>query len=142
MRKRTMISILILSMASMLAFSNPVFSDPSQPVPASPALRLLTINVWSGLDYKGSLRFGSYESRQKRQARYRSLLVQIRELNPDVIFLQEVNPAAGFPAKITYRRGSEGWLYAAVEGKIDGADRQVTYPMRRIDCESGEFIRK
>lgn len=53
-----------------------------------------------------------------------------------------VNPAAGFPEKITYRRGSEGWLYAAVEGKIDGADRQVTYPMRRIDCESGEFIRK
>jgi hypothetical protein len=51
-----------------------------------------------------------------------------------------VNPGAGFPEKITYRRGSEGWLYAAVEGKISGADRQVTYPMRRIDCESGEFI--
>jgi hypothetical protein len=53
-----------------------------------------------------------------------------------------VNPAVAFPQKIVYRRGSEGWLYATVEGKVNGADRQVTYPMRRIDCETGEFIRK
>jgi hypothetical protein len=53
-----------------------------------------------------------------------------------------VNPDLEFPQKITYRRASEGWLYAVVEGKVSGADRQVTYPMRRIDCESGEFIRR
>ena len=51
-----------------------------------------------------------------------------------------VNPTLEFPRKITYRRTSGGWLYAAVEGKINGAERQVTYPMRRIVCESGEFI--
>ena len=51
-----------------------------------------------------------------------------------------VNAAPEFPQKITYRRASEGWLYAAVEGKIDGADKLVTYPMRRIGCESGEFL--
>lgn len=51
-----------------------------------------------------------------------------------------VNPALEFPQKITYRRASEGWLYAVVEGKVGGADRTVTYPMRRIDCESGELI--
>lgn len=47
-----------------------------------------------------------------------------------------------FPQRIVYRRASEGWLYATVEGKVAGADRQVTYPMRRIDCESGELIRR
>jgi hypothetical protein len=52
------------------------------------------------------------------------------------------NPAHDFPQRIIYRRGSEGWLYATVEGKIKGEDRQVIYPMRRVDCESGEFIRK
>jgi hypothetical protein len=52
------------------------------------------------------------------------------------------NPAQEFPQKITYRRASEGWLYAAVEGKSGGKDREVTYPMRRVDCESGEFIRR
>ena len=52
------------------------------------------------------------------------------------------NPQPEFPQRIVYRRASEGWLYATVEGKVGGADRQITYPMRRIDCESGEFIRR
>lgn len=51
------------------------------------------------------------------------------------------DPANDFPQKITYRRASQGWLYAMIEGKVEGQDRQVTYPMRRVDCESGEFIR-
>jgi hypothetical protein len=46
-----------------------------------------------------------------------------------------------FPQRISYRRGTEGWLYATVDGKVQGQDRQVTYPYRRIDCEGGEFIR-
>ena len=50
------------------------------------------------------------------------------------------NPRPDFPQRIVYRRASGGWLYASVEGKVGGADRQVTYPMRRIDCESGELI--
>ncbi len=52
------------------------------------------------------------------------------------------NPAHAFPQRIVYRRGSEGWLYATIDGKVKGEDRQVIYPMRRIDCETGEFIRK
>ena len=52
------------------------------------------------------------------------------------------NPALEFPKRISYRRGTEGWLYATVEGKLNGQDQRVTYPMRRIDCENGEFIRK
>jgi len=52
------------------------------------------------------------------------------------------NPALVFPQKITYRRASEGWLYATVQGKVNGADREFIYPMRRIDCKSGELIRK
>jgi len=52
------------------------------------------------------------------------------------------NPANDFPQRITYRRGSEGWLYATIDGKVKGEDRKVIYPMRRVGCESGEFIRK
>jgi hypothetical protein len=50
------------------------------------------------------------------------------------------NSRARFPQHIRYRRGSEGWLYAHVEGSVDGAERKVIYPMRRIDCETGELI--
>jgi hypothetical protein len=52
------------------------------------------------------------------------------------------NPAQEFPQRMVYRRGTEGWLYAHAEGKVNGADRQVIYPMRRVDCETGEFIRR
>jgi hypothetical protein len=51
-----------------------------------------------------------------------------------------VNPKLEFPERISYRRGTAGWLYASVEGKVNGAERKSTYPMRRISCESGEFI--
>lgn len=50
------------------------------------------------------------------------------------------NPAQEFPRQIVYRRASEGWLYATVEGKVGGAPRQAIYPMRRIGCESGEYL--
>ncbi len=94
-----------LGLFVVLVFVLPGIGRARLPAQASPALsrpmlRLLTINVWSGLDYKGSLRFGAYEPRQARQARYRSLLAQVRELDPDVIFMQEVNPAAGFSARL------------------------------------------
>ena len=52
------------------------------------------------------------------------------------------NPRPGFPQHISYRRGGEGWLYAQVDGDVEGSPRRVIYPMRRIDCQSGEFIRK
>jgi hypothetical protein len=65
----------------------------------------------------------------------------------DEIFTFE-NTEVEFPQRIIYRRGTEGWLYATVEGKVRHKnetkleDHKVIYPMRRIDCQSGEFIRK
>jgi len=50
--------------------------------------------------------------------------------------------SADFPQRIVYRRGSEGWLYAEVSGKVDGADRKVIYPMHRIDCATGQTVDK
>ncbi len=50
--------------------------------------------------------------------------------------------SADFPQRIVYRRGSEGWLYAEVSGKVDGSDRKVIYPMHRIDCATGQTVDK
>ena len=52
------------------------------------------------------------------------------------------NTADAFPARLVYRRGTDGWLYETIEGTLDGSDRKVIYPLRRIDCESGELILK
>ncbi|HSQ80468.1 MAG TPA: DUF6265 family protein [Casimicrobiaceae bacterium] len=51
------------------------------------------------------------------------------------------NTATGFPARLIYRRsGIDGWLYETVEGSLNGADKRVIYPLRRINCETGAPI--
>ena len=52
------------------------------------------------------------------------------------------NPSLEFPQKLVYRRGTQGWLYASVVGKVAGKDKEVTYPMRRINCETGVAIER
>lgn len=60
---------------------------------------------------------------------------------PDTIFTF-ANDAHDFPQRIVYRRATEGWLYIHVEGRVQGEERKVIYPLRRIDCESGDLIAK
>lgn len=54
-------------------------------------LRILDINIWSGLNYVGTLKMGEYETPQIREKRYQALITQIKELNPDVIGIHEAN---------------------------------------------------
>lgn len=60
---------------------------------------------------------------------------------PDAIFTF-TNPALAFPQRIVYRRGSGGWMYVHVEGKLGTEERRIIYPFRRVDCESGALIEK
>jgi hypothetical protein len=75
----------------------------------------------------------------QKEAAFR--LASITTDDKDTIFTFE-NADHDFPQRIQYRRGTEGWLYATVEGKLNGEDKKIIYPMRRIDCETGEFITK
>jgi hypothetical protein len=54
-------------------------------------VRILTVNIWSGVDYKGVWKFGEYEPEERRESRFLSLLHQIKQLEPDIIFIQEEN---------------------------------------------------
>lgn len=63
-------------------------------------LKVVTINVWSGLDYIGSLKMGEYESTAIRKQRYRILLNQLKELDPDVIALNEANKLPRYARRI------------------------------------------
>lgn len=72
-------------------------------------------------------------------------LAETRREGGDEIFTFRTG-GTGFPTYITYRRASLGWLYVEVGGRVSdkGAERdhKVTYPFRRVDCESGEFVKK
>ena len=52
------------------------------------------------------------------------------------------NATAAFPARLVYRHGAEGWLYETIEGPLNGSDKKVIYPLRRVDCETGELVTK
>ncbi|CAG0990360.1 hypothetical protein BURK1_02231 [Burkholderiales bacterium] len=60
----------------------------------------------------------------------------------DEIFTFGTGSTTGFPTALTYRRAGGGWLYVEVAGQAQGKDHKVIYPFRRVDCETGEFIRK
>ena len=59
----------------------------------------------------------------------------------DEIFTFE-NVSGEFPQRIIYRHGAEGWLFAHVAGQINGENKEVIYPMRHVDCQTGEAIKK
>lgn len=63
-------------------------------------LTFVTINVWSGLDYKGIVKMGEYESRPVRRARYRLLVEELQALDPDVIAVNEANPLPGYVRRL------------------------------------------
>ncbi len=50
------------------------------------------------------------------------------------------NIADTFPQTIIYRHATGGWMYIHVEGTYEGKPHQVIYPIRRIDCGTGEFL--
>ncbi|MBI4417877.1 MAG: BamA/TamA family outer membrane protein [Ignavibacteriales bacterium] len=58
----------------------------------SQSLKVVTMNVWSGLDYRGTFSMGVYEPDSVREQRYRSLATELRRTQADVILLQECNP--------------------------------------------------
>ena len=70
-------------------------------------VRVATANIWTGLTYEGTLTIGSYEDDGGRAARHQALVRGIRHADPDVIALQEVNPAGSLAAQIASGLGYE-----------------------------------
>lgn len=79
-------------------------------------LKLLTLNVWSGLSYQGLLRVGSWEPPGGFEARYRLLVRQLQELAPDVLALNEVNPVPAYPRRLARDLGYTQVAYPGLSG--------------------------
>jgi endonuclease/exonuclease/phosphatase family metal-dependent hydrolase len=68
--------------------------------PVFPPIKILNLNVWTGLDGRGALKFGNHENRAARQARFKALVEGLKRLQPDVIALQEVNPLPAYVRRL------------------------------------------
>jgi len=70
-------------------------SESSNP---SREIGILTINVWSGLTYKGFFKMGEYEHQPEK--RFAQLLSEIRKVAPDIIAIQEANPLPDYAKRL------------------------------------------
>jgi endonuclease/exonuclease/phosphatase family metal-dependent hydrolase len=84
-------------------------------------LRVVTINVWSGLDYKGSLKMGWYEDARRRALRTRVLIEQLKELDPDVIAVNEANMLPRYARALAREMGYDCTYHVGVGGLRAGA---------------------
>jgi len=79
-------------------------------------IKVLTINVWSGLDYRGTLKMGEYESPGVRESRYRALLAQMKELGPDIIGINEANFLPDYIDRLAEDLGYDCLWHVGVSG--------------------------
>ncbi|MDP8256331.1 MAG: endonuclease/exonuclease/phosphatase family protein [Candidatus Alcyoniella australis] len=70
-------------------------------------LTVIDYNLWHGLNPVGLLKFDEFETPAERELRLEGFLAQARALQPDLIFLQEVNPVPGLSARIADELGMQ-----------------------------------
>jgi len=90
--------------------------EPAPPTARLDTLRLVDINVWSGLDYTGTLRMGEYETPERRERRYRALVCQLRALAPDVVAVHEANPLPAYIDRLARDLGYDAVQHVGLGG--------------------------
>ena len=80
-------------------------------------LKLVTLNLWSGLDYRGQWSIGEYESPEMREKRLHMVEEMLTTTRPDVIALQEVNPVGAVAQRIA-RACEYDFLYERVNSGL------------------------
>ncbi|MGH9962382.1 MAG: DUF6265 family protein, partial [Pyrinomonadaceae bacterium] len=58
---------------------------------------------------------------------------RLRQATDDSVVFE--NPAHDFPQRIIYRKHASGGLFGRIEGKRNGQERSIDFPMRRAKCE-------
>ena len=68
-------------------------------------ITLANINVWFGMDARGRVKFGEYESSAVRRSRFNILVADLKNLQPDVIAIQEANKLPGYARGLADKLG-------------------------------------
>ena len=88
----------------------------TEALPESTFLKVLDINVWSGLDYTGYLTMGAYEDKTVREKRYQALVQQIKALDPDLIGVHEANKLPRYAKRLAADLGCRAFYHVGVGG--------------------------
>ena len=89
---------------------------PAMTVVSAENLRVVTINVWAGLDYKGSLKMGEYQDEDTRALRTRNLVEQLKELDPEIIAVNEANKLPRYARSLSRELGYDRIYHVGLGG--------------------------
>ncbi|MBU8913491.1 MAG: hypothetical protein KOO61_05660 [Spirochaetales bacterium] len=64
-------------------------------------ISVATVDVWSGLTYRGIFRVREYEDRAAREFRYDLLSTGLADLAPDIIAIQDANPLPAYVERLS-----------------------------------------
>lgn len=68
-------------------------------------ITVATVNVWSGLTYRGAFTSGTFEDRATRAFRFDLLTDGLLEIEPDLIAIQEANPLPDYAGRLAAELG-------------------------------------
>lgn len=80
------------------------------------SIRVISINVWSGLDYKGLIKLGEYQDHETHALRTLNLVSQLKDLNPDIIALNEANKLPAYARSLAGELGYEEISHVGIGG--------------------------
>jgi endonuclease/exonuclease/phosphatase family metal-dependent hydrolase len=99
---------LVLS-AAVAAMGQPIRTE-------AESLTVVTINVWSGLDYRGYLKMGEYEEKAVRERRTQVLIGELQGLAPDVVVLNEANKLPRYGRRLARALGFDRLWHVGLGG--------------------------
>ena len=111
--------ILLLLCGGMFACQVPEFPRVSDPQPVQ--LKVLTYNVWHGLS-QATFKMRELEPPGQKEARIQWQITQIKALDPDIVFLQEVNPVSALSQRLA-----------------DALGQRYSYVFHRDNCGTSLF---
>lgn len=86
-------------------------------VRAAETLTFVSVNAWSGLSYRGFFRAGTYETQEQRTFRYGLLINGLKDLDADVIAVQQANTLPGFARRMARDLGCH-YVYAVAKAGV------------------------
>jgi hypothetical protein len=113
--------LIFIMLITIILIDASQFSGPDQLMYSHDYLRILEINVWSGLNYKGILKMGEYETAATREKRYQALCSQIKKLDPDIIGINEANKLPKYAERLAKDMGYAAFYHIGVGGVRLGA---------------------
>ncbi len=84
-------AVIFLCFLIVICFSSWAFGD---------EIVIVNYNVWSGIDGKGLIKMGEFESAEVRLARYKILVDGLVDTSPDIVGIQEANKLPGFTRRL------------------------------------------